>query len=695
MDQATANNPLLEPWTGPFEAPPFERLSPEHFMPAFEKALAENRAEIDAIAANPEPPSFENTIAALERSGQALDRVSSVFFNLAGADTNDALEAIEREIAPILSRHRSETYLNEALFQRVEALQAQKGTLGLNAEQARVLERYHIAFVRNGGGLRPEFKARLAAIGERLATLGTQFGQNVLADEKAYMLVLEGPDDLAGLPESLVAAAAGTAADRGLPGKHAITLARSSIEPFLQFSTRRDLREKAFRAWASRGESGGATDNRAIAAEMVQLRAERARLLGYETFAHFRLADRMAKTPEAVRDLLQSVWTPARARALREEEALQTMVAAEGGNFTVAPWDWRYYAEKRRKAEFDLDESETKPYLQLDKLIEAVFHVANRLFGLSFAERKDVPLYHKDARSWTVTRADGSPVALFIGDYFARPSKHSGAWMSSYREQQKLDGEVLPIVVNVLNFAKAPEGEACLLSFDDARTLFHEFGHGLHGMLSNVTYPLISGTSVAQDFVEFPSQLYEHWLEQPEILRKFAVHHATGEPMPEALLQKVLAARQFNQGFATVEYTASALVDLDLHLDPDPQNIDVLGFEKQALEKIGMPEAIVMRHRTPHFQHIFSGDGYSSGYYSYLWSEILDADGFDAFEEQGDIFDPATAKKLHDYVYSAGYSRDPEEAYKGFRGRAPTPEALLRKRGLVETSPPLSRSPGA
>jgi peptidyl-dipeptidase Dcp len=685
MVEATANNPLLEPWTGPFEAPPFERLSPEHFMPAFEKALTENRAEIDAIAANPEPPSFENTIAALERSGQALDRVSSVFFNLAGADTNDALEAIERDIAPILSRHRSETYLNEALFQRVEALQAQSATLGLNAEQARVLERYHIAFVRNGGGLPPDSKARLAAIGERLATLGTQFGQNVLADEKAYMLVLEGPDDLAGLPESLVAAAAGTAADRGLPGKHVITLARSSIELFLQFSARRDLREKAFRAWASRGESGGATDNRAIAGEMVQLRAERAKLLGYETFAHFRLADRMAKTPEAVRDLLQSVWTPARARALREEEALQTMVVAEGGNFTVAPWDWRYYAEKRRKAEFDLDESETKPYLQLDKLIEAVFYVANRLFGLSFSERKDVPLYHRDARSWTVTRADGSPVALFIGDYFARPSKHSGAWMSSFRDQQKLDGEVLPIVVNVLNFAKAPEGEACLLSFDDARTLFHEFGHGLHGMLSNVTYPLISGTSVAQDFVEFPSQLYEHWLEQPEILRKFAVHHLTGEPMPEALLQKVLAARQFNQGFATVEYTASALVDLDLHLDPDPQNIDILGFEKQALEKIGMPQTIVMRHRTPHFQHIFSGDGYSSGYYSYLWSEILDADGFDAFEEHGDIFDPATARKLHDYVYSAGYSRDPEEAYKGFRGRAPTPAALLRKRGLVET----------
>ncbi|MGA2792552.1 MAG: M3 family metallopeptidase [Roseiarcus sp.] len=677
-------NPLLEPWTGPFEAPPFASIKPAHFAPAFEVALAEKRAEIAAIAANPEPASFANTIEALERSGASLDRVASVFFNLAGAHGDDALEAIERDIAPVLSRASSEIYLNEALFRRIEALRAAKESLGLEPEQARVLDLYHIAFTRNGAALAPDAKARLSEIDERLATLGARFGQNVLADEKAYLLALETPDDGAGLPDWLLAAAAASAAERGLPGQRGITLSRSSVEPFLQFSARRDLREKAFRAWAGRGEHDGATDNRAIAAESVRLRAERARLLGFASYAHFRLDDTMAKTPQAALDLLHSVWTPARTQALREEAALQAIVAEEGGNFQLAPWDWRYYAEKRRKAMFDLDESEIKPYLRLDKMIEAAFYVANRLFGVSFAERTDVELYHPDARCWTVTGQDGQELALFIGDYFARPSKRSGAWMSALRDQRKLDGPVLPIVVNVLNFAKAGAGEDCLLSFDDARTLFHEFGHALHGMLSDVTYPMVSGTNVARDFVEFPSQLYEHWLERPEILRRFAAHHQTDEPMPEALLQRLLVARQFNQGFATVEFTASALVDLDLHLQAAPEAIDIVAFENDELEKLGMPAAIAMRHRTPHFQHIFAGSGYSAGYYSYLWSEILDADGFEAFEESGDIFDPALAAKLRDYVYAAGNSREPEAAYAGFRGRAPNAEALLRKRGLAD-----------
>lgn len=683
-DISLAENPLLAPWTGPFEAPPFDRLKPSHFRPAFEAAFAGAQAEAAAIADDLAPPSFENTIEALERSGRDLTRVSEVFFNLAAADTNDEFQAIEREIAPRLARHQSDIYLNDALFRRIAALHARKSELGLDAEQARVLDRYYTVFVRNGGGLPEATKERLAEINERLATLGTTFGQNVLADEKAYMLVLAAKDDLAGLPASLVSAAARTAADRGLPGKHGVTLSRSSIEPFLQFSERRDLREKAFAAWARRGETGGLTDNRAIAAEMVRLRAECARLLGHESFAHFRLADTMAKTPQAALGLLHRVWEPALAQALREEEALQEIAASEGGNFKVAPWDWRYYAEKHRKASYDLDEAEIKPYLQLDKMIEAAFFTANRLFGLSFSECKDVPLYRSDVRSWTVTGRNGQEIALFIGDYFARPSKRSGAWMSSFREQQKLDGDVRPIVVNVLNFAKAAEGEACLLSFDDARTLFHEFGHALHGMLSDVTYPLLSGTNVSRDFVEFPSQLYEHWLEQPDVLRRFALHHETGEPMPEALLQRLLAARQFNQGFSTIEYTASALVDLALHLEPGTDAIDIVAFETQQLEKLGMPASIIMRHRTPHFQHVFSGDAYSAGYYSYLWSEILDADGFEAFEESGDIFDPAMAQKLHDYVYAAGYSRDPEEAYKLFRGRAAGPDALLRKRGLAD-----------
>ena len=673
-------NPLLEPWTGRFEAPPFDRIEPGHFRPAFDAALKDARREVDAIAANPAPPTFANTIEALERSGRSLDRVGGVFFNLTGAATNDELQAIEREIAPALARHRNDTYLNEALFKRIDALKAEENSLGLSAEQGRVLERYHLNFTRAGAGAPGEAKARLAAIGERLATLAAEFGQHVLADEKAWIMLL-GEDDLDGLPDFFIASAGRAAAERGQKGKYAVTLSRSSIEPFLQFSARRDLREAAFRAWEARGENGGATDNRAIAAEMVRLRAERARLLGYESYAHYRLADTMAKTPRAALDLLESVWAPGVSSALKEQEALQAIIAGEGGNFKVAPWDWRYLAEKRRKAEFDFDEGELKPYLQLDRMIEAAFYAASRLFGLGFEERFDLKLYDPDVRAWAVSGRDGSPIALFIGDYFARPSKRSGAWMSNFRAQQKLDGRQLPIVVNVMNFAKGAEGEASLLSLADARTLFHEFGHALHGMLSDVTYPLISGTRVAGDFVEFPSQLYEHWIKEPEMLRRFALHYKTGEPMPEALIAKLTSARRFNQGWATVEYTASALVDLKLHLDPSPADVDVVAFERRELARIGMPDAIAMRHRAPHFQHIFSG-GYSAAYYSYLWSEVLDADGFEAFEEAGDIFDAEVAHRLHDFVYAAGGSRDYDAAYRGFRGRSPSPAALFRKRGF-------------
>ena len=681
MTQSNADqNPLLQPWTGPFEAPPFDRIEPRHFRPAFDVALIDHRAEIDAIAANSGSPTFVNTIEALERSGRGLDRVAKVFFNLTGAATNDELQAIEREIAPVLARHRSEIHLNEALFKRIDTLKAHEDKLGLSAEQARVLDRYHRDFTRAGAGASGEEKARLAAIAERLATLAARFGQNVLKDEKDWLMLLD-EEDLAGLPDFYVASASRIAAERGHPEHFAVTLVRSSIEPFLQFSARRDLRENAFRAWSARGESGGSTDNRAIAGEMVSLRAERARLLGYESFAHYRLADMMAKTPRAALDLLESVWASGVARARKDEEALQAIAAGEGGNFKVAPWDWRHLAEKRRKAEFDFDEAELKPYLRLDRMIEAAFYAAGRLFGLKFVERFDFKLYDPDVRAWEVIGRGGAPVGLFIGDYFARPSKRSGAWMSNFRGQQKLDGAQLPIVVNVMNFAKGGGGEANLLSFDDARTLFHEFGHALHGLLSDVTYPMISGTHVAGDFVEFPSQLYAHWMTQPEMLRRFALHYKTGEPMPEPLIDKILNARQFNQGWATVEYAASALVDLKLHLDPSPADVDVVAFERQELKRIGMPDGVAMRHRTPHFQHIFSG-GYSAAYYSYLWSEVLDADGFEAFEESGDIFDSALAQKLHDFVYSAGAARDYDEAYRAFRGRAPRPEALFRKRGL-------------
>jgi peptidyl-dipeptidase Dcp len=684
MPSTEMQNPLLAEWAGALELPPFEAIRPGHFRPAFDRALADHRAEIDIIAENPTPADFENTIAALERSGRALERVASVFFVLAGADTSDEIEAIERDISPLLARHNNALYLNRALYSRIADLYDRRDTLALNAEQARVLERYHTRFVRSGAALEKKAQDRLAAINERLASVGTQFGQNVLSDEKSFVMVLE-ESDLAGLPDFARAAAQAAAEERGHSGKYVITLARSSVETFLQFSARRDLREKAFQAWIARGENGGATDNRGLIAEMVALRAERARLLGFANFADYRLDDQMAKTPQAVRELLDEVWDRALTKAAAERDALQAMIAEEGGNFALAPHDWRYYTEKLRKARYDLDETEIKPHFQLENMIEAAFETARRLFGLSF-DRVDAALYHPDARAWNVTDAQGRHVALFIGDYFARPSKHSGAWMTSLRDQEKITGNVRPIVLNVCNFSKPASGEAALLSFDDARTLFHEFGHALHGMLSDVTYPLIAGTAVPSDFVELPSQLYEHWLEVPEILQKYALHAGTGEPLPKALLDRLLATRTFNQGFATIEYTACALVDLDLHSLPNAAALDVAAFERKDLERIAMPPEIVMRHRLPHFQHLFSGGGYAAGYYSYMWSEVLDADAFAAFEETGNAFDPATAKRLRDYVYSAGNRRDPADAYKAFRGRLPSIDALLKKRGLGDAT---------
>jgi peptidyl-dipeptidase Dcp len=676
-------NPFFANWTTADAVPPFDRIKPEHFRQAYERALAEHASEVSAIAADPTPPSFDNTIAALETSGRALTRVNNVFHVLAGAHTNDALLAIERETAPQIARHWNKVHTNETLFRRIDALMRSADNLGLTAEQKRVLERYHITFRRAGAGLDAAAKKRLAEIIERLAALGTDFSQNVLADEQAFVLSLHDEAELAGLPDFMREAMKSEAQERGLDG-YAVTLSRSSVEPFLQFSARRDLREKAFRAFIMRGDNGGPTDNKAIIAETVRLRAERAKLLGFDDFAHYRLDDAMAKTPGAVRNLLDTVWVRARQRALHDRDDLQALIQEDGGNFKLAPWDWRYYAEKLRQKRCDFDEAAIKPYLSLERMIDAAFYAAQRLFGLSFRPRTDVPVWHSDVRAWEVCDSGGKPVGLFFGDYFARSSKRSGAWMTSLRDQEKITGDIRPLIVNVCNFAKAPEGEPTLLSFDDAHTLFHEFGHALHGLLSNVTYPEISGTNVATDFVELPSQLYEHWLEQPDILRRFALHYQSGEPMPEALLQRLIAARNFNRGFATVEYVACAFVDFDLHALPAPAEIDSASFEANALNRIGMPDEIVMRHRPPHFAHIFSGGGYAAGYYSYMWSEVLDADAFEAFEETGDIFDPATAKRLHDFVYAAGGSRDPADAYKAFRGRLPSADALLRKRGFTE-----------
>jgi peptidyl-dipeptidase Dcp len=681
-----SGNPFFEDWATPDGVPPFDRIRPEHFRPAYERALAEHEVELAAIAADPAPPSFANTIAALELGGRALQRVENVFHILVGADSNDALLEIERDMAPPIALHWNKMQTNPALFRRIDVLMREADRLGLDAEQKRVTERYHTSFRRSGASLDDAAKKRLAEIIERLAALGTAFSQNVLADEQAFALKLDGEAELAGVPDFMRETMRSDARERGLDGC-AVTLSRSSVEPFLQFSERRDLREKIFRGFTRRGDNGGATDNKAIIAEMVRLRAERARLLGYADFAHYRLDDAMARTPQAVRELLDAVWTPARKSALADRDAMQALIAEDGGNFRLEPWDWRYYAEKLRQRRCDFDEAAIKPYLNLDRMIEAAFYTAQRLFGLRFAQRPDVTAWHPDVRVWEVRGGDGHAIGLFFGDYFARASKRSGAWMTSLRDQEKLAGDITPLIVNVCNFNKAPDGEPTLLSFEDARTLFHEFGHALHGLLSSVTYPTISGTNVATDFVELPSQLYEHWLQQPDVLRRFALHYQTGEPMPEQLLQRLIAARNFNMGATTVEYIASAVVDLDFHSLPAPADVDPAAFEVEALGRIGMPDEIVMRHRSPHFGHIFSGGGYAAAYYSYMWSEVLDADAFAAFEETGDIFDPAVAKRLRDEIYSAGGAREPADAYKAFRGRLPSAEALLRKRGFAEPAP--------
>ena len=671
-------NPFFTAWDAPFGMPPFDAIRPEHFPAAFERGMAEQLAEIAAIVQAPSPPSFADTIEALERSGTLLDRVSRVFSNLDASDTSPALEAIARDYAPKLAQHQMRVALDAGLFARIAELYARRAELGLAHDQMRLIERHHLRFVRNGALLGPEQKTRMAAITERLATLHTLFGQNVLHDEREWRLALDAAD-LDGLPDFLRAAAARAAEERGLGGRYAITLARSSIEPFLTFSARRDLRRTAHEAWTTRGAHPGEADNRPLIREIMKLRDAQARLLGYDNFAAYRLDDAMAKTDAAVEHLLLQVWAPAKEKAREERAALETAARAEGLNEPIEPWDWRYYAEKVRRTQYDLDEAEVKPYFVLDNMIEAAFESAGRLFGLSFTARRDLPVYHPDVQAWEVRNREGGHVGLFLHDNFARPGKHSGAWSSRYRDQQNLDGWVAPIVVNNNNFAK---GEPTLLSFDDAETLFHELGHGLHALLSRVRYPSQSGTAVRRDFVEFPSQIFEHWMSTPENLRKYARHYQTGEPIPEALLRRLLAARTFNEGFATVEYTASALIDLELHRDPAVEKLDPDRFEHEFLDKFEVPKEIGLRHRPAHFQHLFAGGGYAAGYYAYLWAEVLDADGFAAFTEAGDAFDPALAARLAD-IYSAGDTRDPMELYRAFRGRDPEIAALLRQRGLA------------
>jgi peptidyl-dipeptidase Dcp len=679
-----ADNPLLMAWQTPFETPPFDLIQPEHFLPAFEQAFADHSAEIAAITNDPATPDFANTIVALERAGKLLGKVSAVFYDLVSANSNPALLEIDKEISLRQARHWNPIMMNAVLFGRIAMLHENRAALGLTTEQMRLLERTYTRFHRSGAGLDDVAKARMAEINERLAHLATTFGHHLLGDEQDWFMELAG-DDFAGLPESFVASAKAAATERGMDGKAVMTLSRSFVEPFLKGSTRRDLREKVYKAFVARGDNGNDHDNNAVIGEIVALREETASILGFPTYAAYKLEDSMAKTPEAVRGLLERVWKPARARAMADRDALQELIVEEGGNFALAAWDWRFYAEKLRQRRANFDDAAIKPYLTLDAMIEASFYTATQLFGLTFRERTDVPVWHPDVRVWEVRDANGAHKALFYGDYFARASKRSGAWMTSLRDQQKLDGDTAPLILNICNFSKGADGQPSLLSPDDARTLFHEFGHGLHGILSDVVYPSLSGTSVFTDFVELPSQLYEHWQEQPQLLQKFARHFQTGEPLPDDLLKRFIKARKFNQGFATVEFVSSALIDLEFHSQPASASRDVRAFEKRELEKIGMPAEISLRHRPQQFGHIFSGDHYAAGYYSYMWSEVMDADAFGAFEEAGDIFDPSVAKRLHDDIYASGGSRDPEEAYIAFRGRAPEPDALLRRRGLLET----------
>ncbi len=690
MNDAAAN-PVLQPWIGAYGLPPFPAVKPAHFEPAYALATQQHLAEIDAIAGSAEAPSFENTVAALDRAGRPLDRVNGLFFNLAASETSAELQAVERSLAPRLAAHSSRVSMHAGLFARIDALHARRPALGLSDEQGRVLERFHTDFVRAGARLGPAEQARYAQVMQRLAELTTRFGQNVLADESAFELVLAGDDDLAGLPPFVRAAARQAAVERGIETEGAvlITLSRSHIVPFLTFSERRDLRERAWRAWTSRGEHPGANDNRSVAAEILALRLEQARLHGFASYADYAMSDTMAGSQAAVNALLQSVWQPARQRALGEREALEALALSRGEPATIEAWDWRFYAEKVRQVRFDLDEAEIKPFFPLDRMVEAAFDCASRLFGLSFVARPDVPVYHPDVQAYEVQRG-GAAIGVFLHDNFARPTKRSGAWMSAYRLQTRNanDGApVLPVIVNNNNFAKGAPGQPTLLSFDDARTLFHEFGHGLHGLLSDVTYQVVSGTNVLRDFVELPSQLFEHWLEEPEVLKRHARHHLTGEPIPDELIARLHRARHFNQGYETVRYAASALVDMAVHARTSAGPIDVVAFERAELERLGLPSGVGVNHRLSHFQHLFSGSGYAAGYYVYLWAEVLDADGYEAFVEAGNPFDAAVATRLARYIYSSGNSLEPGAAYRAFRGREPTPGPMLRQRGLVEATP--------
>ncbi|TAK55037.1 MAG: M3 family peptidase [Gammaproteobacteria bacterium] len=687
--QATEPNPLLAPWSGPHGGlPPFDKVRVELIGPALEAGMEEQLAEIDRIANDAAPPTFDNVIAAMERSGRALSRVIAIYGVWSSTLNDEPMQAVERSMAPKLAAFSDRITQNEKLFARIAAVYAARDAAGLTPEQQRLVWLTYTDFVRSGARLDAAAKQRLSEINQQLAGLYTRFSQNVLAEEDQQMLLLADEAELAGLPESARAAAAAAAESRGHKGQWAVLNTRSSVEPFLSFSSRRDLREKVWRTFVNRGDNGGEKDNNTTIAEILALRAARSQLLGYATHAHWRLENTMAKTPERAMQLMEAVWPPAVARVREEVADMQAIADAEGAGLTIEPWDYRYYAERVRKAKFDLDQDEIKPYLQLDRLREGMFYVAEKLFGLKFVPLAagSVPVYHPDVSVWRVDDLEGRLVGLWYFDPYARQGKQSGAWMNAYRNQERFDGEVRTIVSNNANFLEAAAGEPVLISWTDAETLFHEFGHALHGLASNVNYPTVSGTNVVRDYVEFPSQLLERWVATREVLDRFAVHHQTGEPMPPELISRIERASTFNKGFDTIEYLASALIDMKLHL-AGATPIDPDAFERETLAALGMPAEIVMRHRTPQFLHIFSSDGYAAGYYSYLWSDTLSADAWEAFTEAGGPWDEAVARRLRESVFSVGNTVDPADGYRAFRGRDPGIDALMRKRGFFKPAP--------
>ncbi len=678
----SATHPLLASWAGPYGGvPPWDQIDPKDFIAAADAAMALGRAEITAIANNKARASFDNTIAAMERAGAALDRFGSIFGVHASNLNVGSMPDILRDVSPKFAAYGDEITQNEALFARIEAVYTGREMKKLNNAQKRLVEDYYKSFVRQGAKLNKTQKARLSEINQRLATIYNEFSQHVLNDEQNYVTWIDNEADLAGLPDSIVAAMAAAAEERDHPGKWGVTNTRSSMSPFLTYADNRDLRETVWRTYYNRGDNGDENDNNAIISEILKLRFERANLLGYESHAHWRLEPQMAKTPQNAMALMEAIWPKAVARAAEEVADMQAIADEQGAGITIKPWDYRYYAEKVRKAKYDLDMNSVKPYMQLEKLREGMMWAAGQLYGFQFTLIDDVPVYHPDVRVWTVANRKGDLVGLWYFDPYARAGKRSGAWMNAYRGQQRLIGDIKPIVSNNSNFVKGAPGEPVLISWDDAETLFHEFGHALHGLNSNVTYPGQAGTAVARDYVEFPSQLNEHWLSTPEVLTQFAVHHETGEPIPADLVEKIEKAATFNQGFGTVEYLSAALVDMKYHL-AGGGDIDPDAFERAALEELGMPEEIVMRHRSPHFSHVFAGDGYSAGYYSYLWADTLTADAAEAFMEAGSFYDRKTADRLYKNIMSVGDTVDPADGFRAFRGRDVNVDALMRDRGF-------------